>query len=1646
MTKKLKFLSAILIAITIMVTGCEKIVPHLFSPELSGDTKFTNQSKLVFSWVAVENAVSYQYKIGDGEWVATTETTVSVDSAASGTYSVMVKALYITEEGETKESLPATFTIVVDRDAPLSPTITSPTITNDSTPVWSWSVPAGADLFQYSLDGGAWIEVSYAVTQFTPATILLEGTHTLALKAGDKARNWSAEVTSSTLIDLTAPNVPSVISTSGTSTNSLRPGWQWVPVSDVYSYRYQLDFEIEDRWEVVDPSIKSYSPDYDLMDGDHILYVQSQDAQDNWSASGSRVITIDTQAPTVPTVGGDSLIGTFSPQWSWDIPATTVGFKWKIEGQGDYADLPGINVTSMIKDVEALGDGDYTFMLLAYDQLGNESAPGSFMTTVFTAAGDQPVVTFPEALKQADQYYSANIFPEINWALASGDEPFAFRWSVDGGSEWVIVNGSVHKVVLDQALSEGAVTAEVQSQATDGGVWSVSGEAIINIDLTAPGAPTVNGPMVTGNLRPSWSWVPDSGETAVGYRFRLNGGYWITPVDILSTPENECIAVQYQVPSDLEGNDDGIYYTFEVQSIDGVGNWSVAGSKTTEINTSTLDAPLVTCISGAIPARPEWSWTIPAEAVLVRYKLGSEPLDTDPTHEISVTSFIPSSELQVLGGTSTHTLYVQIKNGSDVWSGSGLASITIDREAPAAPFVYGPDVSGEKRPTWEWQAEDPLDAAAFAWKLDADTGSPAVLTDGWNEVSADVKLMIPSFDLLDGKRTLYVRTADSLGNWSISGSHEIDLDTTALPAPVVTVAADLTLGDDKYVSDKKPAFTWVHSGAVTAYRYRLNGGSWVTQLDETITTFNPIFNLSEGDNLCEIQVQNIVGNWSDSGICEVLLDSTPPSPPVVTSVSPETSDVTPTWTWSTVEPSEVVGYQYRLGVAPVLDWVVVDSSVNNFVPLTDLPEGQYTLEVKAQDIMGLWSVSGSFIVTVNSTSINYGIPQPIVIKGVSQGALSQGVRIEWVKDPEATSYTVHRLTQSQFDSGSYTGTVLASDISPGSVEVCGVDGDNLYYYDISVNPGEVYYYRLKGKNPDGEGELSIFKAEDNIGMALGSYAGQAVSVLVQSAGYRVNWPACTGAVGYYLYRSSVDPVAYTNADWGDAVAYEVGTAHMDNPSDANLEQDERWYRVLPAVDVLVGADSGLTLTDDGAAYENEISLITGYSPKVGYSDFSEYDSDYTVPVPSFTVTPIASQNGYIPGTSTNFVGAPQGRIRLSGNMTDASGLGKLNVRLIRTCHYGKEEGVYPLSEPNYNGGVTNFTGTKKATEVVNVVEYSLNGAFDGSGVLTWDDPMPAFDENGSIEGTHVWTYAAWDREAWKDVKRNNPFDMDASVKVHYKIIVERTCQADWGAVETSVFDGWPELTNYEFAQLASWLREIAFNRLWMVQIPRWNWDNTVSVLMGGVNQNAKGEYNRYSGAPGDVKAGYIELTGNTSSGSGKGVDYSDWPGFLLSTKKEGSDAIAPMSLSISISSSDDPQAFSFYIKIISPLYDGYLYGLNVTVRDYGWQWGLWPDKTAFSGSRVADNGDIEIHYRGRTHTFEDATSISPISTGDGQSVGNIVFDNNPYGYEPFDHTDLGFTPAPYTRFSYKYRPQPENNGPWSDHAGDGWLMTYGLNF
>lgn len=372
----------------------------------------------------------------------------------------------------------------------------------------------------------------------------------------------------------------------------------------------------------------------------------------------------------------------------------------------------------------------------------------------------------------------------------------------------------------------------------------------------------------------------------------------------------------------------------------------------------------------------------------------------------------------------------------------------------------------------------------------------------------------------------------------------------------------------------------------------------------------------------------------------------------------------------------------------------------------------------------------------------------------------------------------------------------------------------------------------------------------------------------------------------------------------------------------------------------------------------------------------------------------------------------------------------VNIKLVRTAYYGREAGIEPLSEPPLSG-VIDYNKVDQPLDV-RTEEYIANAPgspfiYDEmTQTFQFIDPMTYTDEVHNVESSGFkWDYAKFDREAWKYIKRKKHFDLERALSVDYQILA--TSDQAPEAVPSATVSGYPYLSTVPMSMLCMWLKEVAFNRIWLLQVPRFCWGKTSDWLK--IGQSVKSA---------DQK-GFISYSVDilTQSGSGSLSNYSDWPGIKLHS---------PSGLNVAASLKTNVRQKHYLNGIVTTtIYPDVNFTIdNIGVRDYTLQWGFWKTEGKITGRLVLHRDGAAIE---EIVTAEQLLEIMPTYEGWGPYPGYGYDNKDAASYMAANNTDV--LPPTWTKINFKYPPTPDKEGwkfnPWSDANDTGWKMYYEVN-
>lgn len=481
---------------------------YLGSPVVSGSS-LTDDATPTWSWTIPEGSVDIRYRLNDDSWTEIGGTEISsytpLEPLADGTYTLAVQAKDL--GGSWSES--GSFAITIDTTVPLSPVVTAPTLTNDDTPTWTWSVPSGAIDFRFKLDDGDWVEIGgIAITSFTPTQPLSDGSHSFCVQAKNEAGNWSDVGSASILVDTIPPLAPEVSGRAFTSDTT--PTWTWSVPSGTANFRYQLD---GGTWSETGGIVTQYFPSTALSDGSYLLNVQAADAAGNWSSSGSCTVVVDTVPPQAPVVTGTTPTDDATPTWSWTLPADAVEAGYQLDS-GTIVLCEDLSMTSFTPTSD-LSTGKHTLRVWAVDAAENCSEPGSRAITI----ASKLITCSPTSLNFKSYQSGANPASQsLGISNGGGGE---LSWSASENASWLSLSGvsGVSGGEVDSiSVSVDATGLAVGSYST---LITISGTDATNTPQKIPVSLLVS-PPPTGKFKVVNSWGVGGWENVA------DGFYWFT--------------------------------------------------------------------------------------------------------------------------------------------------------------------------------------------------------------------------------------------------------------------------------------------------------------------------------------------------------------------------------------------------------------------------------------------------------------------------------------------------------------------------------------------------------------------------------------------------------------------------------------------------------------------------------------------------------------------------------------------------------------------------------------------------------------------------------------------------------------------------------------------------------------------------------------------------------------------------------------------------------------------------------------------------------------------------------------------------------------------------------------------------------------
>ncbi|KLW90635.1 hypothetical protein SP99_00835 [Enterobacter sp. BIDMC92] len=920
------------------------------------------------------------------------------------------------------ESSSSSWTVTIDTDAPVKPTIdaalddvgsvqgalSNGSSTDDPTPTLSGKAEAGSTVKIYDQNGllGEVTAKADGTWSFSPVAKLPEGEHRFHVTATDKAGNTSA-------------------------------------ASD--DFVLNLDFTAPDASKV---SITDVVDDFGSVTGSIASGGKTDDNTPLIKGTGAE------PGNTITVYNGDKVIGTAKVQadGTWELQVT-----------------------------KALPDGTYNLTVKETDSVGNTTA-ASPEYIIQIDAGGQPL---PPTLSSVEDDVAPHTGP-LQKDATTNDDTLLLTGTAEAGVTVRIYGGPNGTTLLGETkadpqgkwsfntpkLADGVHTFVAEAINDIGQVSPQTGGFPITVDTSAPGE--VTGFIVSDNEGPKTGTL-SNGDTTDDATPTISGKaepgsvvhIYVNGQENGTTVADANGNWSYTTGSLADGE-----YTFTARAEDSAGNLGAENAGVTvTLDTSSVPVTIVRVmddkgtVTGELKAndvtddaRPEFSGKAKAGSTVTimdgNVVLGSVKADASGNWV-----FTPTSDL----GDGVHNITATAKDLTGKEDTSSTFSFEIDSKAPNRPSIdyaedqvgtikddlSNNDVTDDPQPILHGTAE--AGSTVNIYTLDGTLlGSVTANSSGaWN--------FKPGSKLPEGKNTFYVTATDEAGNVSDkSADFILTTDYTAPDARKVTIDSVTDnvgnvqgiVADGGVLDDSRPVIRGSGAEAgnvITVYTTDKDGNTKI--LGTTTVDKNGKWELTPseslyGDSINKLTVTETdrVGNVAKpADSYDVIMSDTPDAPAIVNVLDDTgttvinlannalTKDDTPTLK-GTADGAAGDTITIYNGTEVVGKTTLNSDGTWSFTPSPALADGNYTFTVTNTNSAGQESDrSGSFTLTIDSTAPNpvSGL-QVADDQGAWKGQLTDGMTTDDNK-PTFTGKAEQGSTVTIYDNGQAIGSVVVTN-------------------------------------------------------------------------------------------------------------------------------------------------------------------------------------------------------------------------------------------------------------------------------------------------------------------------------------------------------------------------------------------------------------------------------------------------------------------------------------------------------------------------------------------------------------------------------------------------------------------------------------------
>jgi hypothetical protein len=822
-------------------------------------------------------------------------------------------------------------TFTVDSNAPLSPTITSPTAgsyVNTNTPTITGTTESGVVVTVYINGTIACTTNTNGAGSFNCTTsVQSEGLKIVSATATDGAGNTSPFSNQfSFTIDTHAPSAPT-LSSPPSITNDPRPVISGTaePLTVVNVY---IDSSLADYVTVDGSGTFSLVPANPLSQGQHTVQARATDSAGNSSPLSAPVLfIIDTIPPVVPQITSHASGSHISDNTPTVAGITELSTMVTIFVNGiATGNASSFGTTFSFTFSNPLSDGTYTIQASASDGVNTSPLSQGTILVIDTVA-TTPVITSP----------TDGVTLNTNHLTVSGTtaEPSNVTLYLDGTTvQQVYATGTFSFTLND--ITEGLHSIRVSGTDDAGNVSPQSPVRTFTIDTNAPATPAITSPVAGETVRNVT--IKGTAEPQTTISVYIDGNLAGTLVSPSGTFEFS--------PSTLP---DG-YHNVYVTATDSVANVS-PNSISVQFTIDTIPpvAPILT--SPALLTnnlQPVVSGSTEPNST-VRVYIDNVLVGTTIANLLGSFSFTPSP----LGEGSHNVKATATDIAGNTSPSSSTRTFTVDTTAPTTPTITSP-LNNSITNNIQVTITGTSDPSATVLISINNAAPIAVVTNGAGVYALTISLA-------DGQYSASVTSRDDVGNVSPAISVTFTVDTHAPAAPVLSNPSSGSI-----TSNSKPSISGTAEPLSTAHVYLDNAEIGIVNVDSGGSfTFTPTVSLLDGSHTTYVTAVDSASNVSpQSTPVTFTVDTLAPTTIIhVKNLNQGyTNDNTPS-----VNGTSDPGVLATIIVDNVqVTTLVVDSSGKFEFNLPMLSDGTHTVQVSAIDGGGSVGTSNQIVFTVDT--------------------------------------------------------------------------------------------------------------------------------------------------------------------------------------------------------------------------------------------------------------------------------------------------------------------------------------------------------------------------------------------------------------------------------------------------------------------------------------------------------------------------------------------------------------------------------------------------------------------------------------------------------------------------------------------------------